>query len=102
MAQRTLLTREERPKYARQRDTISLSQAKKLRYGNHIYNKRSYYSNGCRRVVKVNGAPKTWKKNPHRVQIPYKYGMYEYGYITESDLDDWSIKDKCYKRKKVR
>jgi len=40
---------------------------------------------GCYCRVKVNGKPKTWKRSPERVQIPYKYGLYEYGYITERD-----------------
>ena len=40
---------------------------------------------GCYCIVKVNGKPKTWKRSPERVQIPYKYGLYEYGYITERD-----------------
>jgi len=32
-------------------------------------------------TVKVNGAIKTWKRRPLDCRIPYKYGMYEYGYI---------------------
>ena len=35
--------------------------------------------------VKVNGASKTWKRSPDKVRIPYKYGLYEFGYITELD-----------------
>jgi hypothetical protein len=40
---------------------------------------------GCFLRVKINGQVKTWKRNINKVQIPYKYGMYEYGYITEND-----------------
>lgn len=29
--------------------------------------------------VKINGAPKTWKTRPYDVDIPWKYGLYEYG-----------------------
>jgi hypothetical protein len=36
--------------------------------------------------VRVNGAPKLWKTRPESVRVPYKYGLYEYGYLTESDL----------------
>jgi hypothetical protein len=36
--------------------------------------------------VRINGQVKTWKRNPDKVQIPYKYGLYEYGYITENDI----------------
>jgi hypothetical protein len=29
------------------------------------------------RRVKFNGAVKTWKRDPSRVEVPCKYGMYE-------------------------
>ena len=32
-----------------------------------------------------NGATKAWKRSPERYQVPVKYGLYRYGYITESD-----------------
>lgn len=35
--------------------------------------------------VRVNGVSKVWKRNPDKVRIPYKYGLYEFGYITELD-----------------
>ena len=28
--------------------------------------------------VKINGAVKTWKRDPSRVEVPVKYGLYEY------------------------
>lgn len=34
--------------------------------------------NGDARTVKVNGAVRTWKRDPNRVEVPCKYGMYEY------------------------
>lgn len=34
---------------------------------------------GTLRDIKVNGAPKTWKRDLSRVEVPVKYGMYEYG-----------------------
>jgi hypothetical protein len=44
--------------------------------------------------VKVNGISKTWKRSPNKVRIPYKYGLYEYGYITE--LDEVRIPKEIY------
>ncbi len=32
-------------------------------------------------TIRINGAIKTWKRRPLDCRIPYKYGMYEYGYI---------------------
>lgn len=46
-------------------------------------------------VLKINGKPKTWKTRPDNVQIPYKYGLYEYGYIgntIESNVDTDEIR----------
>lgn len=28
--------------------------------------------------VKINGSIRTWKRDPNRVEIPLKYGMYEF------------------------
>ena len=30
------------------------------------------------RTVKINGRVKTWKRNPDRIEVPIKYGMYDY------------------------
>lgn len=38
------------------------------------------------RNCKVNGAVKTWKRNPNRVEVPIKYGMYEYGTFYAEDI----------------
>ena len=35
--------------------------------------------------VHISGKAKTWKRDTGRVQVPYKYGLYEHGYITEKD-----------------
>jgi hypothetical protein len=32
--------------------------------------------------VKINGKIKTWKRQPGKFQLPVKYGLYEYSYIT--------------------
>lgn len=70
---------------------LTLIEAKNLRYGQHIYSTTQKYKNGLAKTVKINGAPKTWKRQPERVQIPAKYGLYEYFYITELDLEEWSL-----------
>jgi hypothetical protein len=33
------------------------------------------------RRIKINGQVKTWKTRPGNIQVPVKYGMYEYAYI---------------------
>lgn len=37
---------------------------------------------GKARTVKINGAPKTWRRDSSRLEIPVKYGMYEYATFT--------------------
>lgn len=63
--------------------TMTLEEAKSLSYGDHIWFIRN---DGKAGQVKINGAPKTWKKTPRRVAIPVKYGMYEYNTFTQYDL----------------
>jgi len=35
---------------------------------------------------KVNGKVQTWKRDPSRVRVPVKHGLYVYGQLTEFDL----------------
>jgi len=55
-----------------------------LKYGDHphfIDNK------GKLRTLKVNGQVKRWKRDPFRLEVPVKYGMYEYDrFSTEEAL----------------
>ena len=70
---------------------ITLEQAKKLEYGDHIY----YVDAGRKGFqvyrVKVNGKPQTWKRNPQRVRIPCKYGLYQYFNLWHWDLDAYYL-----------
>jgi hypothetical protein len=43
---------------------------------------------GCARQVKVNGAVRTWKRDANRIEVPFKYGMYEYGTLYARDISD--------------
>lgn len=42
---------------------------------------------GDARRAKVNGKVRTWKTQKDRIEIPVKYGMYEYGILTANDID---------------
>jgi hypothetical protein len=44
--------------------------------------------NGLARQVKVNGAVRRWKRDQTRIEVPFKYGMYEYGTLTQRDIGD--------------
>ena len=54
---------------------MTRDEARKLRYGNHVL---VLSKNGEWATAKVNGAVKTWKRDPLHVLVHLKYGMYEY------------------------
>lgn len=71
---------------------LTLEQAKNLRYGQHLYHMTAKNADEkTPQCFKVNGKPKTWKRNPSAVQVPLKRGLYEYGYMTEDMLQDFSL-----------
>lgn len=37
-------------------------------------------------VWRRNGATKLWKTRPNEFRIPVKHGLYDHGYITQSDI----------------
>jgi len=66
---------------------ITLEQAKNLTHGTILYHVTHRNADGSPQRWRVNGQPKTWKRSPDRVQVPIKHGLYDYDYLTESDLD---------------
>lgn len=43
-------------------------------------------NDGTARKCKINGAVRTWKRDLNRVEVPVKYGLYEYGRFTQHDI----------------
>lgn len=76
---------------------MNLRQAKALKTGQivHYTGRGPCGKNNAVIRVKVNGAVLTWKRDPDRVKVPVKRGLYEYTYITESNLSDWHIETDC-------
>ena len=58
---------------------ITLEQAKNLSYGDILHHDTATNADGtpCRLVVK--GKVKTWQRDPKRIRIPWKRGLYECG-----------------------
>ena len=59
---------------------ITLAEAKQLAYREVLvdpWGKRWY----------VNGAVQTWKRDPSRIRVPLKHGLYRYDFIDGSDFD---------------
>lgn len=60
---------------------MTLKEAKRLTPGTTLYHKTKRNTTGAL-TVRVSGRVKTWKRNPERIAIPVKYGLYDYGYLT--------------------
>ena len=70
---------------------ITLEQAKSLKLGTYLGIEGQKDKYGNPRKWKVNGKVKLWKRNPERIEIPVKYGLYNFDYITEEILHLVSI-----------
>ena len=53
-----------------------------LGYGDHP---AVLLNNGRLGSCKVNGAIRTWKREPDRIEVPIKYGMYEFATFNLSE-----------------
>ena len=65
---------------------ITLVQAMTLKRGDVLEDDKILNKDRTPQRWRVNGKPKIWKKEPKRVQIPVKRGLFEYSTITEQDL----------------
>ena len=70
---------------------ITLEQAKKLKSHQTIYMIHHRNSDGTAVRWRVNGMPKTWKTRPNEVQVPLKHGLYDYGYLDQHNLHEFSL-----------
>ena len=61
---------------------MEIKEAKKLKYGQTIYHKTLTNSDGTPMRFRVMGSVKTWKRDPNRIRIPLKRGLYETGELT--------------------
>lgn len=81
---------------------VSVAQAKKLRFGQVLYHTRNRNADGTAQRWRVTGKVKTWKRNPNRVQVPIKHGLYTFDYITEYSCKYLTLKEPKYKKLKRR
>jgi len=66
---------------------ITLEQAKQLTYGDIIYSNRFTNADGNSPIRwRVSGQVKTWKRDPNRIQIPVKHGLYDNAYLCHGDI----------------
>jgi len=70
---------------------ITLEQAKKLKCGDWIHHVKFKNTDGTPARFRINGKVKTWKRNTEKIQIPIKRGLWEFGYLTESNLHEFNL-----------
>ena len=85
--------------------SITLEQAKSLRYGQTLHFTGRYPCSsttgprgGVREQVtrvRVTGNVQTWKRSPERVRVPVKHGLRDSGAVTEYNLQDWHLPEDC-------
>jgi hypothetical protein len=70
---------------------ITLAQVKKLRHGQTLYTPGYYNADGTTQRWRISGQVKTWKRDPGRVRVPIKHGMYDNWYIDETNYQAFSL-----------
>ena len=72
---------------------MTLEQAKNLKYGNILHHTINKNADGTPQRWRVNGKVKLWKRDPGRIQVPLKYGLWDHDYLTEDNLHLLTIRD---------
>jgi len=77
---------------------IKLEHAKLLKHGDIILDSTYKNADGTPARWKVNGKVKEWKKDPTKIRIPLKYGLWTYDYLTETNLEGFYLPENLEKR----
>ena len=72
---------------------ITLKQAKELKYGDMLYHQSNKNADGTPQRWRVNGKVKRWKRDPDKIEIPIKHGLYSFDYLTNAELSRISLSD---------
>lgn len=68
---------------------LTLAAAKNLRPGDWLIYRATPNAKPVR--WRVNGKPKVWKRDPERIQVPIKHGLYTYDYLVFASLPYFSL-----------
>ena len=61
----------------------------------HVSMTQSGYPKPVCYRVRRNGRTHTWKTRPEEFKMPYKWGLYEHGYIDHYNADEWVLASEC-------
>jgi hypothetical protein len=70
---------------------MTLNEMIELQYGTILHHKTACNCDGTPMRFKVNGAPQAFKRNLNNARLPVKRGLWEYGYITASNVADFEV-----------
>lgn len=70
---------------------ITKEQAVALKHGTILHHNTATQGKGAPLRCRVNGKCKTWKTRPEEFKLPVKHGLYEHGYIDETNAAGWSV-----------
>lgn len=72
---------------------VTKKQAMDLSHGQVLHYLHNSNADGSPQRWRVNGVCKIWKRSPDRFQVPLKYGLYGYGYLDETNCNDFEVAD---------
>jgi hypothetical protein len=72
---------------------IKVEEAKELQYRQEIYHQHLRNKDRTPLRARINGKCKLWKRSPERFEIPIKHGLYDSGYLTETNNQDWCLSE---------
>jgi hypothetical protein len=71
--------------------SITLKQAKQLKVGTILYQSSATNADGTPARWRITGEVKTWKRNPEKISVPMKHGMYLHSHLNEMNLEELSL-----------
>jgi hypothetical protein len=69
---------------------MTLQEARALKAGDYIYHLTKKNADGTPMRARITSI-KTWKRDPGRIEVRYKRGLYEYGTLQAFELADFAI-----------
>jgi hypothetical protein len=65
--------------------------AMKLTHGTILHHVTEKNADGTPVRVRITGQCKTWKTRPNDFRIPWKYGLYCYGYVDQDNCSSFYV-----------
>ena len=65
---------------------LTLSDLPSLNYGTTLHHATVKNSDGTPLRIRVNGKVRTWKRNPQRIEIPCKQGLYNHHTVSYDEI----------------